>query len=282
MTPALRQPDRSAPMPTLKIICTFQLKRLTLRQRTRRVAGRPARSRGIAPGLMLASTLGPWIGLDCAAATPGAEAPAEPLRVTVEREGTLLQVRAEFTADAPAQLCYATLADFDRLEEFVPSLESSDVVSEPGEPILLHQVGDASVAFFHVTLDVTLAVSEQPPVRIEFRRIDGNLRQMQGSWTVHGDASRCHVSYRAGIEPGFWVPPLVGPALMRRQVAQQLEGVRAEIERRRDCQAAPPAGSTGRNPSCDTDAAGLTRPARSGHATASATPGEVAPRAAAA
>lgn len=154
------------------------------------------------------------------------------LEVQVTREGRLLQVRATFGSATPASTCYAVLADFDRLEEFVPGLRVSEIVSAPGEPIRLHQVGDANAGFFHVALDVTLAVRERPPTRIEFERVAGNLRLMQGSWTVDGDARRCGIAYAADIEPGFWVPPLIGPLLMRNQVEAQLEGVLAELRRR--------------------------------------------------
>jgi ribosome-associated toxin RatA of RatAB toxin-antitoxin module len=162
----------------------------------------------------------------------GAVRAEDSLETTVKRAGSLLKVRANFSVDAPAATCYAVLADFDRLEEFVPGLRSSDVISGPGEPIRLHQVGDASAGFFHVTLDVTLAVRERPPERIDFDRIAGNLKQMRGTWTVAGDDRHCGIVYSVDIEPEFWVPPLIGPLLMRNQVEAQLEGVLAELRRR--------------------------------------------------
>lgn len=177
----------------------------------------------------------PWpatlAALAVVASAPAARA-GDTLETHVTRDGRLLQVRATLGSDTPAATCYAVLADFDRLEEFVPGLEVSEVVSAPGQPIRLHQVGDASAGFFHVTLDVTLAVREQPPTRIAFDRVAGNLRRMHGSWTVAGDDRRCGIVYEADIEPEFWVPPLIGPMLMRNQVEAQLEGVMAELRRR--------------------------------------------------
>jgi ribosome-associated toxin RatA of RatAB toxin-antitoxin module len=154
------------------------------------------------------------------------------LETKVTREGRLLHVQATLDADAPSTLCYAVLADYDRLEEFVPGLISSDVVSEPGQPIRLHQVGEASAGPFDYTLDVTLAVRDSAPRLIEFERVDGNLRQMKGRWRVTGDTAHCDIDYRAEIEPAFWVPPLIGPMLMRNRVEAQLEGVLEEIHRR--------------------------------------------------
>lgn len=157
---------------------------------------------------------------------------AGPVSSHVERSGSALQVRSTIEASAPAATCYATIADLDHLAEFVPGLISSRIVSPPGAPIELHQVGEARAGPFGVTLDVTLAVRLDPPHRIEFRRIAGNLTQMQGAWTVSGDDRNCRIDYRAAMEPDFWVPPLIGTMLMRRQVDEQMAGVLAEIARR--------------------------------------------------
>jgi ribosome-associated toxin RatA of RatAB toxin-antitoxin module len=150
----------------------------------------------------------------------------------VSRSGPGFQVRATIDADASAELCYEVLSDFDRLSDFIPGMQSSRIVSPPGEPLLLRQVGRTKVAFSEYTFDVTLAVAVDPPREITFRRVAGNLRRMDGGWRVAGDMARCSIDYRADIEPGFWVPPLVGPLIMRSQVARQLEGLESEIARR--------------------------------------------------
>lgn len=150
----------------------------------------------------------------------------------VGRTGSSVQVRATVDADASVELCYAVLTDFDRLADFIPGMQSSRIVSPPGEPLLLRQVGRTKVAFSEYTFDVTLAVTVDPPREITFRRVAGNLERMDGGWRIAGDTARCRIDYRADIEPGFWVPPLVGPLIMRSQVARQLEGLEAEIARR--------------------------------------------------
>jgi carbon monoxide dehydrogenase subunit G len=153
-------------------------------------------------------------------------------RTEVSRSGPLVNVRSTIEAAAPREICYEVLADFDRLAEFIPGMQSSRVVSPPGEPRLLRQVGQATVGFIDYGFDVTLAVTEDPPRQISFSRVAGNLEQMRGSWQVEGDSFRCRIDYRADIEPAFWVPPVVGPLLMRRQVEQQIDGLVTEIERR--------------------------------------------------
>lgn len=153
-------------------------------------------------------------------------------RTDVARDGSAVQVRSTIEAPAAAELCYAVLVDFDRLAEFIPGMQSSRVVSAPGEPLLLRQVGSTTAGLSSFTFDVTLAVTLEPPHRITFRRVAGNLEQMAGSWQVSGDAAHCVIDYEAVLEPSFWVPPLVGPLLVRHKVEQQVDGLAAEIVRR--------------------------------------------------
>ena len=157
----------------------------------------------------------------------------------VGRRGSTFQVRATIEANASMDLCYAVLTDFDRLADFVPGMVSSRVVSPPGEPLRLRQVGRTQLAFSEYTFDVTLAVELDAPREITFRSVAGNLQRMQGRWLVAGDAEHCTIDYQSDIEPGFWVPPLIGPLLMRSQVARQIEGLESEISRRAQSAAGP-------------------------------------------
>jgi ribosome-associated toxin RatA of RatAB toxin-antitoxin module len=166
---------------------------------------------------------------------PRADA-AEPVALSVERSASVLQVRATIAAEASAELCYGVIADFDRLADFIPSLKSSQIVSDAGQPLRLRQIGETTLGFSSYAIDVTLALETDPPRRIRFSRVAGNLDLMEGDWRVEGDAARCRVDYRAALKPQFWVPPLIGTLLARRQVETQLEGLKAEIDRRADLQ----------------------------------------------
>jgi hypothetical protein len=160
---------------------------------------------------------------------PGAASSAE---VVVSRAAVGFEVRAWIEAPAPIDSCYAVLTDFERLAEFIPDMQSSRIVSAPGEPLLLRQVGRTRFAFFELSFDVTLALELDPPSRVGFRRVAGSLVRMEGDWRISGDGSGCRIDYGAIIAPDVFVPPLIGPALMRRQVRRQLEGIEAEIARR--------------------------------------------------
>lgn len=160
----------------------------------------------------------------------GADAPRA-VASTVMREGSAVRIEARIAADASLATCWAVAVDFERIAEFIPGIESSQVVSGPGEPLRVRQVGRARVAFFSAPIDVTQEMRLDAPRRIEFRSVAGNMRRMSGQWTFDGDASRCTIAYGAVIEPAFWMPPLLGPMLLRVQVEEQLAALAIEIER---------------------------------------------------
>lgn len=166
-------------------------------------------------------------------------AAAPPVEVQVERDGGVMGVLALARASAPVETCYSTLTDFDRLADFIPGMQKSRVTSPAGEPLRVEQVGRTGAGPFSFVLTVTLGLTLEPPTRIDFVRVAGNLKRMDGRWLVEPAEGGCSIGYRATIEPQFWVPPLIGPLLMRQQVTDQLQGLVGEIERRSG-RASPP------------------------------------------
>lgn len=132
---------------------------------------------------------------------------------------------------APA-LVWEVLTDYDRLAEFVPDLIESRLVSAPGEPRLLAQRGRTRVGVFSAEVAVTLRVDEYPIERVEFAAVKGNVREMRGSWRIVPLGDGAKVVYTVTLVPAFWMPASVGPALVRRHVDAQLQGLEAEIMRR--------------------------------------------------
>ena len=169
----------------------------------------------------------------CAAAAP---------EVTVERRGDTFVVSARAPVAADADTAWSVITDYNRLAQFVPDLLASRLVNAPGERLRLLQEGEAGFLLWRFKLNVELEIEETPRTRVAFRAVGGNLRRMQGAWRIEKADNAIVLVYDAELEPGFWVPPLIGPAVMRSDVGGQIPGVVREIERRRD------AGSTATRP----------------------------------
>jgi len=172
----------------------------------------------------------PLLWLVISAAAPAAAVP----EVRVEQRGDLYAIHAEVAVVADAMVAWQVLTDYNHLAEFVPDLHLSRIISPPGRPVQLEQRGNAGFLLFKFALEVVLEVDESPPLRLGFRAIRGNMRQMRGEWRIEKSVGSPHLIlvYAAELEPSFWVPPLIGTMVMRRDVANQIAGVVREIERR--------------------------------------------------
>jgi ribosome-associated toxin RatA of RatAB toxin-antitoxin module len=97
----------------------------------------------------------------------------------------------------------------------------------------LEQKGESGVLFFKIATTTVSRIVETPESEIRFDLVSGNLKRMQGSWTLTPHDHGISVGYRAELVPEFAVPPLIGPAVMAQNVKTMVEGVAREIERRK-------------------------------------------------
>lgn len=161
-----------------------------------------------------------------------AAARSEPV-VSVTRLAEAYQVNVRMDVVASRTLVWRVLTDYENLQRFVPGMQSSRIVSGRGEPMLLEQKGESGVLFFKLTTTTVSRIFETPESEIRFDLVSGNLKRMQGSWTLTPHDHAISVGYRAELVPEFAVPPLIGPAVMAKNVKAMVEGVAREIERRK-------------------------------------------------
>ena len=133
-----------------------------------------------------------------------------------------------------SRIAWEVLTDYNHLAEFVPDMRVSRIISAPGEPLLLEQKGEAGFLVFHFPIEVLLQVEERPQDWLRFTLVRGNMKGMRGEWRIEKLGEGTRVTYDAELMPNFWVPPLIGPHIVRRNVRNQLEGVVREMLQRAD------------------------------------------------
>ena len=178
---------------------------------------------GAASSRLLALSLA-WISL---------ASPAE-VSVQVERQEDAFNVEANVLIAVDRRVAWQVLTDYNNLASFIPGMRSSRIVSAPGEPLLLEQKGESGFLLFRVPIEVVSRIEEVPLGAVRFQSVGGNLRNKRGEWALaqHDHATR--VSYRASITPAFLLPPLIGSAIVGRDVRIMVESVSREMLRRAD------------------------------------------------
>lgn len=161
------------------------------------------------------------------------------LEVTVTRmhqDGeSWFEVRASAFAPASLQRTWQVLTDYERLPQFVPNLLSSKIVSRNGSEVTVAQKGYVRFLFIVQEIDLVVRVREHPLSALDISLVEGRMKQYASRWELsaasHEDVGGTRISYFGRLEPDFYVPPMVGSALLRHDVEGMLQAVIAEIVR---------------------------------------------------
>lgn len=172
------------------------------------------------------------LALSLALLAAPAAASAEEVTVEATRRDEALEVVCRALLDAPHELVWQTLTDYNRLAEFIPGMRSSRVIEQRGAEAIVEQSGEARFLFISYPIDVTLSTVERPPHAIEATLLKGNLKQLHGIYRIEPQRDgRILLSWSGTVEAES-MPPLLGEMLMRASIEDQFRGMVSEIERR--------------------------------------------------
>ena len=168
------------------------------------------------------------------AVTPGFvdAAAAEAIETRIERQGEYITVNASALMQVDARIAWEVLSDYDHLAQFIPDMKSSRVVSREGNRVLVEQKGEFGFFFYRQPVDVTLEVVEEPPRRIDARRVAGNIRELETRYELGTWAAGVRFDYSGRFIPAFSLPPLIGMPIVRRIVERRFRAMVEEIVRR--------------------------------------------------
>ncbi|SEB13566.1 SRPBCC family protein [Variovorax sp. YR216] len=155
------------------------------------------------------------------------------VEIETNGQGDDITVTASAEMLVDARIAWDVITDYDHLAEFIPYMRSSRVVQRDADRVVIEQTGMFSFLFYKQRVQAQLAVVESPPRRVMAHAVGGNLREMEGRYTLEKlPAGTVRLSYSARLVPDFAVPPLIGKAVMRTVLADQFSAMVREIERR--------------------------------------------------
>lgn len=156
----------------------------------------------------------------------------ESSRFDVTRRSGEFLVEGWLSVAVPPSVAWAVLTDYDHMAEFIPDMRESRRVVGEGDSLRVWQKGVTRVGPFSFDYEVEREVWVTPESLIRSRGIRGNMKKLELETTLAADPVGVKIHYRAEIVPDFWVPPLLGPRLIRTQAEQQFRALVAEMKRR--------------------------------------------------
>lgn len=163
-----------------------------------------------------------------------AASPTEEVEVKATREGEEMTLTATMYAPVNPRVAWAVLTDFDRMAGWVPNLQESRIVSRPGErPLRLAQTGMKRVGLLTFAFESVREIELTPMQLMKAKGLSGNMRKLESTTRLSAEGEGTRVEYHLEFIPNYWVPPLIGPALIRRESRLQFEAIIEEMKRRR-------------------------------------------------
>jgi carbon monoxide dehydrogenase subunit G len=163
-------------------------------------------------------------------------------KAEVDRSMLTGKVDIQAYIDVPADLqdAWAVLTDYNKLAEFVPDMDSSRIVSNPGEPIKVYQRGKKTWLLVDMPLELVFNMKESPPSSIRFSLVSGNIGDMYGEWRLYTFGQGVRIKYVAHMKPGLFSPRLPGDSLLiESDIENMMQAIGQEIVRRKQLTTRP-------------------------------------------
>ena len=154
------------------------------------------------------------------------------IAVQVRKDGQNIVVDVDCPIDAPWPVVWEVLTDYDHMAQFISTLEHSGVTARTDNVLRVHQNGKAGRGFLTLTFDNVREVELVPYREIRSRLISGDLKASAFTTRIVEVDQRVHIVNSGTYTPRFWVPPVIGPALIRAETQKQYGEIRTEIMRR--------------------------------------------------
>ena len=166
-------------------------------------------------------------GIGTAAAGEPAGSLADGAIVTQETRSDAAggSARMQALMHAPARAIWEVIVSCELAFVFVEGLQLCEVLEEAPGRALVHQVVKPGWPLSNY--DFVFESRRQPWQRIEFERVEGNLKAMDGVWAFSEQGDATLVDYELRVQPGIPVPRFLLRRNLRRSMPDLLACVRA-------------------------------------------------------
>lgn len=153
--------------------------------------------------------------------------------IEIEREGKRYSVSMVAVLDATPEQAWAVLSDQDALPKLNDAIDHITYSDSPDPEASYRATSLISlcVLFFCKNLDQTQDMYQQPNhLRAVVISELSDFEYGFGDWRIVDRGGKSELQFTAALEPKFWIPPLIGPWVIRRKMAKEAEVTMHNIE----------------------------------------------------
>ncbi|BAU66391.1 hypothetical protein STA3757_37950 [Stanieria sp. NIES-3757] len=109
---------------------------------------------------------------------------------------------------APAAKVWEVLTDYNNFEQFLPNVASSELIQANGNQKVFEQINSVQVLVINKKTRIRIAVTESYPQQINFQIVNGDLKSLNGKWTIQpvspypsAPADQVLITHQVSVQP---------------------------------------------------------------------------------
>ncbi len=154
---------------------------------------------------------------------------------SVSYDAGVYSLSIEARIDAPAAMVYRLITDYDHLHDINPAIRESRILRTfSPEKYRIRTVTRVCVLFYcrDVTQRQDMVQSPGYIIKANILPQDSDFRRGRAQWRLSAEGDSTVMHFRAELVPDFFLPPLIGPWLIRREMVKQIMEIVMLIEAR--------------------------------------------------
>ena len=105
-------------------------------------------------------------------------------------------------ANGNLEKAWEVITDYNDFKNFLPNVIDSKVVNKEGNTTVFEQTSEVDLFLFKEQFTVRIAAVASQPQKVNFEIVEGDLKQLQGTWEVSvTDSQQILVTHTVAVEP---------------------------------------------------------------------------------
>ena len=153
--------------------------------------------------------------------------------VTIHESGGRYRLTSNTYLDAPREAVFRVLTDYEQFDRISSVFQESRFLppAEDGTPLVYTRL-EGCVLFFCKRVERVERLETQVPgfIRTTADPARSDFRFARSEWRLEPERYGTNVAYSLEFEPDFWVPPVIGPWIIKRRLESGGADAVARIE----------------------------------------------------
>ncbi|MEM1264314.1 MAG: SRPBCC family protein [Pseudomonadota bacterium] len=160
---------------------------------------------------------------------------ADLLSVSVERDGRRYVIESTSRYDASSAALAHVLLDYDNFTQVSSVFKEARYLEPTDDGVRRGYTRvEGCVLFFCQSIERIdqINVADGPLITAVAEPEPDDFRYSHGSWRFEPEDDAVVIHYRLEMEPGFWIPPLIGPYILKRRLIDGAVDAMQRVEAR--------------------------------------------------